>query len=494
MSFDDYQRATDHHRTCPGTPPAEEWTYYSKRLNTELGAALNQTEALLQTNRAWTIMLFEQGLITQATAVALANALDLAEEQSVNPTEYWLKRHIKDEDVASAINLGRTLQEPMSRLQQRRKLIHVFEGLVRCLETLLEKINEHAATIVPGMTHLTHAQPTTYGAYLLSVFDGLWRGIEQLELAYEHVNECSAGCGALAGTGWPVDRLRVAQLLAMDRLVEPAYDCEAGQDHALTVLFAVTNIAVLLSRTAMDHNVWGMESVEWLRVPSEWSGVSSLMPQKSIDGSQFERIRIQADDIIGQMVTGVVSMKGEPHSDMLPIYEAYRGALRALCHLEMGLGFFTGLVRELELDAPKLLKLTREGFGAAPDLAIRLIRDHGYGARRAHRTCATFVRYARERGTPANQTTGALLDEAATFLDYPAPHLSTDDVRDALDPVAFLERHNNLGDPAPAETQRLADIRRKRLEQAAARHDLRAQNVQNVSCVLSEAIEAIRNA
>lgn len=493
MQLDDYQRATDHHRTCPGTPPAEEWTHYAKRLNSELSGALNQAEALLQTNRAWTIMLCEQDLIPRSTAVALFDALDLAEQQGASPNEYWLKRHIEDEDVASAINLGRTLQEPMSRLQQRRKLLHVFDELSRCLETLLEKIDEHAATIMPGMTHLTHAQPTTYSAYLLSVFDGLCRGLQQLELAYEHVNECSAGCGALAGTGWPVARKRVAELLGMDRLVEPAYDCEAGQDHALTVLFAATNIAVLLSRTAMDHNIWGMESVDWLRVPPEWSGVSSLMPQKNIYGSQFERIRIQSDDIIGQMVTGVVSMKGEPHADMLPIYEAYRGALRSLCHLEMALGFFTGLVRELELDKPKLLKLSQEAFAAAPDLAIKLIRERGYGARPAHRTCATFVRYARERGIPANQATGELLDEAAEFLEYPLPAFTTDQVREALDPVAFLEHHNNIGDPAPAETKRLAKIRRLRLAETTERQALRTTKVQEATRIQAEEIEKIRN-
>jgi argininosuccinate lyase len=283
----------------------------------------------------------------------------------------------------------------------------------------------------------------------------------------------------------------VTELLGFDCLVEPAYDCEAGQDHPLTILFGLTNLVTLLSRVAMDHNIWGMEEVAMFRTAPEWHGVSSLMPQKSIPGSQWERIRLEASDVVGCMLTGVVATKGEPHADMLPIYEGWRGALRALCHAEKALGFFVGLLPNVQPDRERMLALAREGFAAAADLAILLIRDHGYGSRPAHRICATFVRLARERGLRAFETTGELLDEAARAVSEREPGLSTEQVRDALDPEAFIRRHDNTGDPAPRESLRMIGERRTALTDSRARHEARKQQVAKARERLAAAVSEI---
>lgn len=233
-----------------------------------------------------------------------------------------------------------------------------------------------------------------------------------------------------------MDRALIKELLGFDSLVESACDCEPGQDHAHTVLFALSNIAILLSRTTMDFNIWGMEEVGMAKTDPAWSGVSSLMPQKAIPGSEFERIRLEASDIIGDMITGVTSNKNEPYQDMLPIYEGYRAALRSLCHIEKALSSYACLSRRVEPQKDRLLKYAREGFAATPDLAIKLIRDKNYGSRRAHRICATFVRVARERGIAPTETTGELLDEAAEIAGEKPPGLSTAEIREAQSRLA----------------------------------------------------------
>ena len=427
MSSEEYWRSHTHRRHAPGAPEASERRYYERRLRSELDEVFNYLPSRAQMDRAWTVMLLKQGLISKDTAVKLLTALVDADQQKGYGGEYWLRRKAgMDEDAASAVNLGRTLQEPMSRLMLRRKLMHVLELTLKSLEVTLDVADAHTETIMAGQTHLSHAQPTTYAAYLLSVHDGLARGLEQLELAYKHTNENSAGCGALAGTGWPVDRQMITELLGFDSLVEPTYDCEGGQDHPLTILFALTNITTLLSRTSMDHNIWSMEEIRMIKVPPRWCGVSSMMPQKAIPGSQLERIRIDACNVIGETITGVVACKGEPHGDMLPIYEGYRGALRALCHAERALGNYSSMLPAIEPDKERMLRLAREGFSATPDLAVKLIRDKGYGGRRAHRICATFVRIARERGIKPYETTGELLDEAARIADEEPPRLTAE--------------------------------------------------------------------
>ena len=491
-SPEEYWRSRTHRRQAPGAPPAPEWRYYERRLKSELDEVFNYLPARAQMDRAWTVMLLKQDLISKDTAVRLLTALKGADEQKGYGGEYWLKQRLDgDEDTASAVDLGRTLQEPMSRLMLRRKLMDVLDLTLKSLEVTLDVADAHTETIMAGQTHLSHAQPTTYAAYLLSVHDGLGRGLEQLELAYKHTNENSAGCGALAGTGWPVDRRMITELLGFDSLVEPAYDCEGGQDHPLTILFALTNITTLLSRTAMDHNIWSMEEIQMVRVSPAWCGVSSMMPQKAIPGSQLERIRIEACNVIGETVTGVIACKGEPHGDMLPIYEGYRGALRATCHAEKALGFYSSMLPAIEPDKERMLHFAREGFSATADLAVKLIRDNGYGGRRAHRICATFVRIARERGIKPYETTGELLDEAARIAAEEPPGLSTEDVREQLDPVEFIKRHNNLGDPAPEESRRMIRLRRETLAEAQKRHDRRQARIDQAAKKLAAEIAAI---
>ena len=342
-----------------------------------------------------------------------------------------------------------------------------------------------------GQTHLSHAQPTTYGAYLIAVHDGIARSLELMEVAYKHTNMSSAGCGACSGAGWPADRELVAELLGFDCLVEPAYDCEPGQDHALHILFALTSLGVVLSRSAMDFNIWGMEEVRMVTVDPAWHGVSSMMPQKSIPGSEFERVRLEASIVVGNMVTGVVSNKGEPYSDMLPIYEGWRHALTALCHIEKALGFFNGLMPATTPNKERMLEYAREGFAATPDLAVKLIRDRGYGGRRAHRICATMVNIARSRGIRPFEATGELLDEAARVADETPPGLSTEDVREMLDPVKFIERRTNLGDPRPDESRRLIGLRRDALAQARERHADRVAVVEKAAKKLATEVAAI---
>lgn len=492
MSPEEYWRSHAHRRQAPGAPEAPERRYYERRLRSELDEVFNYLPSRSQMDRAWTVMLLKQGLISKDTAVRLLKALEGADQQKGYGGEYWLKRKLGgDEDTASAVNLGRTLQEPMSRMMLRRKLMHVLELMLKSLDVTLDVAEDHTETIMAGQTHLSHAQPTTYAAYLLSVHDGLARGLEQLELAYKHTNENSAGCGALAGTGWPVDRQMITELLGFDSLVEPAYDCEGGQDHPLTILFALTNITTLLSRTAMDHNIWSMEEIQMVRVSPAWCGVSSMMPQKAIPGSQLERIRIEACNVIGETITGVVACKGEPHGDMLPIYEGYRGALRAMCHAEKALGFYSSMLPAIEPDRERMLHFAREGFSATPDLAVKLIRDKGYGGRRAHRVCATFVRIARERGIKPYETTGELLDEAARISDEEPPGLSTEEVREQLDPVEFIKRHNNLGDPAPEESRRMIRMRRETLAESKKRHTQRQARIDQAAKKLAAEVAAI---
>ena len=444
-------------------------------------------------DQAWTVMLYRQGIIPHEDAEKVLVAL----EKTKQGGEGALKRILKDEDLASIPQIGRTLQEPMARMQLRDKQLDTIEAIHDFLDIVLSSAERHSETIMPGMTHMAHSQPITYGAYLVALHDGVYRGLEHLELAYKHTNENSGGCGATSGTGWPIDRHLITELLGFDKLVEPTYDGEAGQDYAMNTLFALSNIMLTISRTAMDHGIWGMEGYLTHRLPAAHLGVSSLMPQKAHSGSAYERVRMSTNEVIGATTTGMLGLHGEPFGDVLTSYQAaYRapnsGAIGALCETEKTMIVYGDMLATVNVDKEKLLELARNGWSCTPDLQIKLVRDKGYGRRQAHRVCAVMVYIARDhRKITPPEITGAMLDEAAVVAGEPQPGLTTEELQEVFDPTKFLERHNNVGDPNPKETLRLIDIRRKQLAESRSRQEERRGRVEAGYDKLREAIKEI---
>jgi argininosuccinate lyase len=446
-------------------------------------------------DQAWTLMLYKQGIITRDVAVRLLAALEKSTTGGTWATPEVLTSLLGgDEDTASIPQIGRTLQEPMARMQLRDKQLDVIDATHDFLEVLLDAIERYSETIMPGMTHMAHAQPTTYGAYLLSVHDGVYRGLEHLELAYKHTNENSGGCGATSGTGWPVDRYLLTELLGFDKLVEPTYDGEAGQDYAMNTLFALSNIMITLSRTAMDHSIWGMDGYHTHTVSGPHLRPSSMMPHKAHSGVAYENIRMWANNVVTGTMNGILGLKGEPHADVMPSYLACKSANSALRSVEMTMVVFGDIIKTMIVDEHKLLQLTRDGWGCTPDLVVKLVRDKGYGGRRAHRICAVMVRIAREhRKLKPYELTGAMLDEAARVANEKEPGLSTEEIREIMDPVKFIERHNNTGDPHPKETTRIVKIRREQLAVSRRRQAERCRRVEAGYKKLENEIAAILN-
>jgi argininosuccinate lyase len=402
-----------------------------------------------------------------------------------------LSRLKGDSDTASASLIGRTRQEPMCRMVVREKQLDVMRRLVGTMEAILDTAEKHSETIMNGQTHMADAQPTTYGAYLIAIFDALERGFQQIELAYSHTNKSSVGCGALAGTGWPTDRMMVARLLGFDGIVEPSYDCEAGQDHALETLFVLTNITSILSRTAMDHYIWMMDGNRWFTLPGPWLQQSSMMPQKRSVGCVWEHIHIRTAEVAGAMQRGMVSLHNQPYQDQLPIYGAWQSVNSAATATEHALSIYGNAIQEIEPDKELLLKLARESYSCAADVKDALVRERIYGMRRSHRVVATFCRMALERGIPATEVKASLLDEAAEYVGERRPGLSDERLHELLDPVASLNRHNNPGDPNPDETRRMIGVRRERLTAARGRLDDRHAKIKNAHRQLLDEIDEI---
>jgi argininosuccinate lyase len=481
-------------RACAGVPASEEAGSINRDCQKDRQTYNNRLVYCSQTDLAWIVCLHKAGVLDQGTAAkvlrGVRSVLESGEfgqggESSVIPALDG------DEDLGSLINLGRTMQEPMSRLQLRDRMISFLDYHFEFMETLLTFAEDHADAIMPGHTHFSQANPITLANYTLSLFDNMHRGLEQLELSYKLVNKNSGGCGATSGTVWPVDRHLMTDLLGMDELLEVTYDCEASQDHTQHLIFSIANILAALSKLTTDIEIWGLEEIDMIRVDRSLAGVSSMMPQKCHNGGLTEVLRFDICDVLSLAVNGMLQTKGEPHGDVMAMYFFPRKGMEVLISGKSIIRRCNLLVNKLDVRKDAMLAHVRQGYSCMTELVVHLVRELGYGGRRAHRICATLTRLARDRGMPAPELTGEMLDEAAQLCEERPPQLTTEVVQQCLDPVAFIHAHSNTGGPAPSETRRMVEKRRKVVAEARQRQEDRRRRIAEGKQFLENEVAAI---
>ncbi len=476
---EEYSRRTDHRFHAMGVPPL----YYS--IMDKVGKEFDRFKDTKQpwasqSDAAWVICLCRGGEISQETAEKLLKALweNWDSENGVSGEERILETLGNDMDVASVVNYGRTLQEPMSRLMLRDMLLEILDDIISLMETIHSMAMANRDTLMVAHTHMNHGQPMTFAHMLLSFFDCVDRSLVQLEHGYHLVNQNSGGCGSTSGTSWNVDRQMMAELLGMDGVLEVTYDCEATQDHTYAVLFALSNLFLHISRFSMNFYIYCLDEVDMFRMDPSHCGMSSFMPQKCDCGTHFEKVRVGCTSIMTDTFKCLMQLRGEFHGDVLPAaYMPFNDARAPLCESHVTIKQFETLLKHLVPQKDRMEEILREGYSCATELCTYLIKEKGYGGRLAHSIVATLIRQARAKGLKSFECTGEMLDEAARYLVVKEPGLSTETVCKQLSPEEFLKTHNHLGGAAPEETLRLLKIRVATMAGAKERQQARRNKV-----------------
>lgn len=483
MFDEDVCRRTDHRFHSKGNLLDHEWVSLIQNNKAEVKALGEKQPWWTMTDQTWVICLYRAKILSREEAAKLLRALEKVKMESGGHSGEERLAPLLEEgmDLASAVNYGRTLQEPMSRLKMRDKLLEVFEDVLGLIDTVQRLARDNLDTIMIGHTHLNHGQPITFAHFLMGLHDGFERGLRQLEMAYSFVNRNTGGCGSCSGITWEVDRALQAELLGMDGVVEPTYECEAAQDHSLSAVFALTNICTQISQAAMFMSIWSMDEFDMLRTHLGWCGVSSFMPQKCDSGSNFERTRIYASDVMGDATKCLFQLRGEPYGDMLPMYHLPEYAMTGILNARLCIQFFSGMLDKTIPQKERMLEIARAGYSCATEVAVYLIREKGYGGRMAHTIVATMIRQARVKGLKSYECTGQMLDDAAEFVKVKKPGLDDKTLQKLFDPVEFIYSHTNSGGTAPSENARLLDIRAKTLADARQRQVDRIAQVENAA-------------
>ncbi|MCE2970169.1 MAG: argininosuccinate lyase [Burkholderiales bacterium] len=359
-------------------------------------------------------------------------------------------------DAGKRLHTARSRNDQVAtdlRLWLRGEIDGLAALLAAVQRALVAQAEAHAATVMPGFTHLQVAQPVTFGHHLLAYVEMFERDRERLADCRRRVNRLPLGAAALAGTTFPIDRAAVAHKLGFDGVCENSLDAVSDRDYAIEFCAAASLVMVHVSRLCEELVLWMTPRFGFIRLPDRFTTGSSIMPQKK-NPDVAELARGKSGRVAGHLMGLIVLMKGQPltynkdnQEDKEPLFDTVdtlRETLRALAEMIPG----------IEADAAALRRAAAEGFSTATDFADYLVRK-GLPFRDAHEAVARAVRLASERNCD-------LADLPLADLQAIAPQTGAD-VRGALDLDAAVAARDHVGGTAPAQVRAQCERWRERL-------------------------------
>ncbi len=333
------------------------------------------------------------------------------------------------------------------KLWVRGAIDDIDRALADFQRVLAEKAAEHAATVMPGLTHLQTAQPVTFGHHLLAYVEMAARDRGRFADARKRLNECPLGAAALAGTSFPIDRDMTAQALGFDRPAANSLDAVSDRDFVLETLAAASIAAVHLSRLAEEIVIWTSPLTGLAKLSDKFTTGSSIMPQKR-NPDAAELVRAKTGRVIGALNALLIVMKGLPLAYQKDMQEDKEGTMAALSALTLSLAAMTGMVIDLEPDAARMKKAAGEGYATATDLADWLVRTLKLPFREAHHITGRIVAAASENNVPLHR----LPLEAMQTVE---PRI-TKDVFEVLAVTESVKSRTSFGGTAPKNVRSAA--------------------------------------
>ncbi len=368
-------------------------------------------------SKAHAAMLAKQRIISADDAAEIIHGLDTILSE-IEGGKFNFKRVLEDIHMnvesrlaeligpaAGRLHTARSRNDQVAtdfRLWIRGTVDAIDDALAAYQRALAEKALAHAATVMPGFTHLQTAQPVTFGHHLLAYVEMAARDRGRFEDARARLNECPLGAAALAGTAFPVNRDMTAEALGFERPMANSLDAVSDRDFVLEVLAAAAITAVHLSRFAEEIVIWCSPLCGLLLLSDRFTTGSSIMPQKR-NPDAAELVRAKTGRIVGALQALLVVMKGLPLAYQKDMQEDKEGAMDALSALMLSVAAMTGMVRDMLPDAARMRKAAEEGYSTATDLADWLVTRLKLPFREAHHVTGRIVAKAASDNVPLHQ-------------------------------------------------------------------------------------------
>ena len=434
-----------------------------EEINASIGFDYRLAVQDIDGSKAHVAMLAATGIVTSEDAAAIAAGLNQVKAE-IEAGTFTFSRALEDIHMnvesrlselvgaaAGRLHTARSRNDQVAldfKLWVRDRIDALDRELADLQLSLAEKAAAHAATVMPGFTHLQSAQPVTFGHHLLAYVEMLARDRGRFADARKRLNECPLGAAALAGTSFPIDRSQTAQALGFDRPTANSLDSVADRDFVLETLAAAAITAVHLSRFAEEIVLWATPQFGFVRLSDRFSTGSSIMPQKR-NPDAAELVRGKTGRILGALTGLLVVMKGLPLAYSKDMQEDKEATFDALHALAVCVAAMAGMVRDFMPDTERMKAAAGAGYSTATDLADWLVRALAMPFRQAHHVTGSLVALAAGRGIGLEDLSLADLQSVEARI--------TKDVYEVLGVENSVRSRISYGGTAPENVRREAE-------------------------------------
>ena len=410
-------------------------------------------------------MLAKQGILTEAEKdrilEGLQGILTDVENGTLSITEEYEDIHSFVEanlierigDAGKKLHTGRSRNDQVAldmKLYTRDEIAELDGLLKKLLETLLQMMEAHTSTYMPGFTHLQKAQPITLAHHLGAYFEMFKRDRQRMADIYKRMNYCPLGSGALAGTTYPLDRAYTAELLGFDGPTLNSMDSVSDRDYLIELLSALATVMMHLSRFSEEIIIWNTNEYRFVEIDDAYSTGSSIMPQKK-NPDIAELIRGKTGRVYGALMSLLTTMKGIPLAYNKDMQEDKELTFDAIDTAKGCIALFEGMLSTMKFNPARMEDSAKNGFTNATDAADYLV-NHGVPFRDAHGIVGRLVLYAIEKDCS--------LDEM-TLEEYKAiSPVFEKDIYEAISLKTCVEKRETIGAPSKAAMEKAIEINR----------------------------------
>ena len=360
-------------------------------------------------------------------------------------------------EVAEKLHIARSRNDQVSldiRMYLKDEIKNLKSKIKNLQVSILKFANKNKEIIIPGYTHLQHAQPVLFAHHLLSYLEMLERDIERFQDAYKRVDVMSLGCCALAGTSLPIDRDYIAKMLGFSKTSDNSIDSVSDRDFVIEVLADLAILSMHLSRICEDLILWSTCEFGFIEISDEYSTGSSMMPQKK-NPDILELIRANSGRIYGDLFSLLTVFKGLPLSYNRDLQFDKPSLFNSLDSIKDSLDLLAKIILNLKINKENIKKALEDGGLFATDIAEYLIRK-GLSWRSAHNLVSGLYNYCLKKNKRFSTLT---LREFKSFYRG-----FSEDIFKYLTPESSVNLKRSFGGTHPLHVERQIEIWSKRLD------------------------------
>jgi len=352
-------------------------------------------------------------------------------------------------DLGAKIHTGRSRNDQVVtdyRLFLKKEITEIMELLKNCMEVFLKRGDGDIDIIIPGFTHLMHAQPISLGHYWMAYFWKFQRDLTRLQSALESVDVSPLGAGALAGSTLPLDREYTRELLGFREVSKNSLDTVSDRDFIMDIQYAMSTLFIHTSGLSEDLIIWNTQEFKFIELPDEFCTGSSMMPNKK-NPDALELIRGKTGGVVTGLFNLMMNLKGLPLTYNRDLQEDKKFVLENISTTKRVLEILPLLIEKIEVQEKNIQKHLEKGFLLATDVAEYLVLK-GVPFRKTHEIVGSIVQYAEGKDLGFKDLSMEEWKEFSSAFDQ--------DILEILTPEKAVARRQTLG--GTGKTQVLKQI------------------------------------